>query len=107
MRRIIENEINKIIKRYPTDDELNKAIEYLDFWADEETSADDLHSMISDWVDEYMAQCEHCGKWHLKDEMSYSHRGYLCDEVCEYEFDKYNMTQEDIYNEYRFNVLNA
>lgn len=106
MKRIIKNEIKKLIKRFPTEYELNSVIEYIDFYSDEETTGNDLRGLVSDWVDENMAQCECCGMWELKTDMISKCYGYLCSELCEYEYDRCTYSQSDVRSEYEFNVLN-
>lgn len=88
MKRTIENHINKLIGRYPTEEELQSCINYLDYWADDQTMPKDIECMINDWSDENMAYCVNCGKYHLISEMHETPDGYFCDEECYYDFDR-------------------
>lgn len=107
MNNIISNEIKKLINRYPTDDELNSCINYIDDGSLNDLGADDLRSLISDWFDDNMRQCENCGKYHLMDEMTQNPNGWFCDQVCEYEYDANTYDLYKLENEeYRLNVLN-
>lgn len=107
MKRIIENEICRLIKRSPDNDEYKSVTEYIEHLSDDDTSADDLRSLIIDWRDECMKQCEHCGKWHLVDQMLEVYGTYYCDEVCKHDHDDYVYDMSELeQDEYRFNVLN-
>jgi hypothetical protein len=108
MKRIIENEIYRLIKRFPTVDEYRSANNYLEYMADDDTNDDDLRELLTDWRDECMHQCEHCGKWQLVDQMLEVYGTYYCDEVCKHDHDAftYDMSQME-QNEYKFNVING
>lgn len=88
MNRIVENEINRFIGRYPTETELKSALDYIDTWIDDETDTKALHGLIGDWVDDFMAECVNCGHWHLKDEMQTTGEGYFCDDDCIMAYDR-------------------
>lgn len=85
MKRILENEIYRLIKRTPTEEELNSAIEYLDSCADDLTDYSDIPTLLKDWLHDKMAKCEYCGTWALKSEMVHNMYGYFCDDTCEEE----------------------
>ena len=89
MKRIIENEIYKIIKRFPDETELKSALDYIDHWSDSSTYSDEIPALISDWCDDCMTMCEHCGQWGLTDKMLKAGSVYFCDEVCKYDHDAY------------------
>lgn len=86
MNRILENEIYRLIKRFPTETELNSLVEYIENNITDETfTSDKLPCMVSDWLEENMAQCVNCGKWHLIEDMvnPYGDNEYYCDEECQ------------------------
>ena len=108
MNKIIANEIKKLIYRYPTDQELDSCINYIDDGSLADVSADDLRGLIMDWFDDNMRQCENCGQHHLMEEMTKNPNGWFCDQVCEYEYDDKTYSLYDLEaDEYKFNVLNA
>ena len=88
MNRIVKNEINRLIGRYPTDTELKSAIDYIEMWVDDDTDTVVLRGLISDWVNDFMAECVNCGHWHLKDEMQPTGEGYFCDDDCIMTYDR-------------------
>lgn len=85
MERIIENEIYRLIKREPTSDELESALKYLDYCADDLVYSENIPELMKDWLCEEMEQCEYCGAWSLRSEMTYDMDvcGYFCDGSCE------------------------
>lgn len=85
MNRILENEIYKLIKRIPTEEELASAIEYLDACADDLTKAEHIPELLKDWLHDKMAKCEYCGTWALKSEMEEEFGYWYCDEKCQNE----------------------
>lgn len=107
MNNIITNEIKKLINRFPTTEEIDSCMQYIDDGALDDATADDISILIQDWFDDNMAQCENCGEYHLTNEMTKNPNGWFCDRVCEYEYDDKTY---DLYklesDEYRFNVLN-
>lgn len=82
MNRIVENEINKYIGRYPDADELKSCIKYIENSVDCETTANELHYLVLDWVCAEMDECHHCGQYHLISEMLDVHGDHYCDEFC-------------------------
>lgn len=82
MNRILENEIYKLIKREPTEEELNSAIEYLDFCADDLTDYSDIPQLLEDWLHDKMTKCSYCGSWHLFSEMEEEFGNWYCDSTC-------------------------
>ena len=99
MNRILENEINRLIGRFPTDAELKSALEYIDTFADEQTTGDRLTVMIGDWYDEHMAECVNCGHCHLKDEMVVTYAGYFCDDDCVVSYDRESLDLDAAHQE--------
>ena len=96
MNTIIENEINKLIGRFPDEDELKSALDYLDYNANDQTEAKDIRSMLVDWVDEKLCECVDCGKYCLIDTAVQTPYGFFCDEDCMYNYDRnsYDMHAE-------------
>lgn len=92
MNRILENEIYKLIKRIPTEEELASAIEYLDACADDLTKAEHIPELLQDWLHDKMAVCQWCGAWGLKSEMVEEYGFWFCDETCQNE--GYDMHEE-------------
>ena len=84
MNRILENEIYRLIKRFPTETELKSLQDYLDKFVDSETMAESLSCLVGDWFDDYMTQCLCCGEYHLITEMEEYCGDYYCDECCLY-----------------------
>ncbi|MBR4420187.1 MAG: hypothetical protein IKT32_04840 [Clostridia bacterium] len=82
MKRIIENEIYKLIKRIPSEEELQSAIDYLDGCADDLTLAESIPGLLEDWLADKMAKCEYCGAWCLRSEMYEDCDNWFCDETC-------------------------
>lgn len=82
MEQIIKNEIYKLIKRFPSEEELQSAIDYLDGCADDLTTAKDIPGLVEDWLSDKMTQCEYCGAWCLRSEMYEYNYSWFCDETC-------------------------
>lgn len=82
MDRILENEIYRLIKRFPTESELKSAKKYIDEYVDSETTADDLRYAVIAWYDAEMGECVHCWRHHLIDEMLDVYGDKYCDELC-------------------------
>jgi len=107
MKRILENEINKLIGRYPTEDELNSAIKYLDGCADDLTSADEISGLLEDWRSNCLETCAGCGAYHLPDDMVLDEDSneMFCNEECIYDWKNgYTMSELES-GEYKHNVL--
>lgn len=86
MKRIIENEIRKLIKRDPTEEEIDNAIKYIDGCSDDLTLIKHLPELLTDWFMDNMKVCSQCGKYELFDNMIHSHCEHFCSSECE---DKY------------------
>lgn len=99
MNRILENEINRLIGRFPTDAELKSALEYIDTFADEQTTGDRLAVMVGDWLDDCMAECVYCGKYHLKEEMVVTYAGHFCDDECVLNYDRESLDLDAAHEE--------
>lgn len=82
MNRILENEIEKLISRKPTEEELKSAIEYIDSCADDLTRAEHIPELLEFWVHAEMAKCEWCGAWGLVSEMEKDNGYFFCDKTC-------------------------
>ena len=82
MNRILENEIEKLISRTPTEEELNSAIEYLDGCADDLTKAEHIPELLKDWLHDCMTKCQWCGAWGLMSEMEEEYGYFYCDKEC-------------------------
>lgn len=107
MNEILENEINKLIGRKPTEEELQSAIEYLDGCSDDLTFASMIPGLLEDWRSDCMIKCDNCERYHLPQDMITSEEveGNFCDETCVYEkMNSYTLAQLES-DEYRFNVL--
>jgi len=82
MNRILENEINKLIGRNPSEEELQSAIEYIDGCADDLTKAEQIPELLKNWLHDEMTQCEWCGAWGLMSEMEKENGSWYCDCEC-------------------------
>ena len=82
MERIISNEIYRLIKREPSQEELESAMKYLDSCADDLTYGESIPELVEDWLRDEMKQCAYCGSWMLKSEMYEDGYDYFCDEGC-------------------------
>ena len=82
LNRIVNNEVRKHINRFPTAQEFKSLIEYITYWMDDDTDVQELEEQIKQWTLDYMAACEDCGEWHLKEEMEQIHGDYYCDDQC-------------------------
>lgn len=82
LNQIVNNEVRKYINRFPTAQEFNSLIEYITYWQDDDTNLQELAERIEQWVNDYMAECQNCGQWHLKTDMEHYSSEYYCDDQC-------------------------
>ncbi len=96
MKQILENEINKIIGRFPDQDELQSAINYLENHTDSDTTAEDIKYLLGDWRSDCMVRCVNCGKYFLANNIIQTPQGHFCGEYCMYDYENetYNMHAE-------------
>lgn len=94
MNRILENEIQKFIGRFPTEGELKSVNAYINSVADDNTFLAEVKGLISNWIDEQMVECANCGKWIENTDVRNGE--YFCDNDCadEYEDSTYDMHAE-------------
>lgn len=107
MNQILQNEIEKLIKRTPSDDELQSAINYLDGCADDLTTADEIAGLLEDWKHDCLVKCTNCGQYHLAEDMIPDDEcnDLFCNETCLYEWKNgFTMSQLES-EEYTANVL--
>lgn len=108
MNTIISNEIKSLIYRFPTTEELDSCMQYIEDGSNETTTADEIKGLVMDWFDDNMRQCENCGEYHLMSKMTKNPNGWFCNEVCEFEYDNKTYSLYDLEREeYKINVLNA
>lgn len=98
LNQIVNNEVYMHIKRFPTAQEFHSLIEYITHWEDSDTNLKELAERIKQWVNDYMAECQNCGQWHLKEDMinPYGDDEYYCDDQCWelYKENTYDMREE-------------
>lgn len=82
MNRILENEIEKLISRKPSEEEVQSAIEYIDSCADDLTKAEHIPELLEYWLQAKMTVCENCGEWGLMSEMAEEYGSWYCDAKC-------------------------
>lgn len=83
LNQIVNNEVKKLIGRFPTIQEFQKLAEYVMFYQDDDTDVESLAKLIKEFKEEKMAACENCGEWHLKEDMEcYGSDEYYCDDQC-------------------------
>ena len=85
MKTILQNEIYRLIKREPTEEELDSAIQYIEDSSDDLTDYSDIPQLLEDWLHDNMTKCAYCGSWHLFSEMENEHGNWYCDSTCVYE----------------------
>jgi len=107
MNQILQNEITKLIKRTPSDAELQSAIKYLDDHADDQTTGEQINDILLDWMFDCLVKCANCGQYHLPEDMIPDDEcnDLFCNETCLYEWKNgFTMSQLES-EEYAANVL--
>lgn len=82
IKTILANEIEKIISRKPTDEELLACQKYISENTLDTDGLKEIGYAISDWADTEITTCEYCSEWHLIKNMTKTDSKYFCDEIC-------------------------
>lgn len=107
MKDIITNELQKIIGRLPTSEELDLCFDYVeDYFGDDfDTTKDDALTLaVAYFVDENMERCSFCGEYELCHNMIKSTCNYFCTTTCEEAY--YNELQEDMHDKFQSYIYN-